>query len=244
MARILIVEDEPQMREGLKLNLEYEGHDVSVAADGDAGLAAAGDRSLDLVILDIMLPGCSGIEVLERLRAGGSTTPVIMLTARGLETDKVTGLKLGADDYVTKPFSLRELSARVEAVLRRAAAGPAAGAAGDAAAEEASYCFGDVVIDFAARTVTRGGAVVNLAFKEFELLALLVKHRGTTVSRTEVLDRVWGFSRHAQPETRTVDTHISNLRKKLWDAGEGGRFIKTVHKIGYRFVPEGDGTAG
>jgi DNA-binding response OmpR family regulator len=239
MARILIVEDEPQMREGLKLNLEYEGHDVSIAADGDAGLAAVRGDALDLVILDIMLPGRSGLEVLEQLRADGVTTPVIILTARGLETDKVTGLKLGADDYVTKPFSLRELTARVEAVLRRSA-GAAAGETAAGGGEETSYCFGDVAIDFPARTVTKGGAPVGLSFKEFELLALLVRNRGTTVSRTEVLDRVWGFSRHAQPETRTVDTHISNLRKKLWDSGEGGRYIKTVHKIGYRFVPEGD----
>ncbi len=229
MSRILVVEDEPDMREGLRYNLEFEGHQVAVAADGSSGIEAIRRGDLDLVVLDLMLPGLSGLEVVRRLRLEGVRTPIIILTARGQESDKVLGLKLGADDYVTKPFSLRELLARIEAVLRRADGRQ------DPAAPE-HFSFGEVNIDFAGRRVTRGGEPVALSFKEFEILRLLVRRRGQIVSRDDLLDEVWGYPEDAIPNTRTVDTHIAKLRKKLEGDVERGRYIQTVHKIGYRLV--------
>jgi DNA-binding response OmpR family regulator len=233
MTRILVIEDERDMREGLRYNLEFEGHQVDVAADGTAGLEAARRGEADLIVLDLMLPGLSGLEVVKRLRQEGMRTPVIILTARGQETDKVVGLKLGADDYVTKPFSLRELLARIEAVLRRA------DGQDDRTLPE-RFGFGEVEIDFERRRVTRVGKEVNLSYKEFEIMRLLVRKRGQVVTRDELLDEVWGYAEDAIPNTRTVDTHIAKLRKKL-EGGRGrGRHIQTVHKVGYRLVVDGE----
>lgn len=233
MTRILVIEDERDMREGLRYNLEFEGHQVEVAADGTAGLEAARRGDADLIVLDLMLPGLSGLDVVKRLRQEGVKTPVIILTARGQETDKVVGLKLGADDYVTKPFSLRELLARIEAVLRRADGRE------DTSLPE-RFSFGEVEIDFERRRVTRSGQEVNLSYKEFEIMRLLVRRRGQVVSRDELLDEVWGYAEDAIPNTRTVDTHIAKLRKKLEGGRRGGHHIQTVHKVGYRLVVEGD----
>jgi DNA-binding response OmpR family regulator len=227
-ARILVIEDEPDMREGLRHNLEYEGHEVAMVGDGYAGFEAARAGDIDLILLDLMLPGLSGLEVVKRLRQDGVRTPVVILTARGQEDDKVQGLKLGADDYVTKPFSIKELMARIEAVLRRA----------DGRPEEqipARFSFADVEIDFERRAVTRQGEAVPLSFKEFEIMRLFVRRRGQIVSRDELLDQVWGYSEDQAPNTRTVDTHIAKLRKKLEGEESRGKYIQTVHKVGYRF---------
>lgn len=237
MSRILIIEDEPDMREGLRYNIEFEGHEVAVAADGRSGLEAARQTPPDLVLLDLMLPGPSGLEVVKRMRQDGLRMPIIILTARGQEADKVLGLKLGADDYVTKPFSLPELLARIEAVLRRAD-----GRADSGVPEH--FRFGEVEIDFERREVTRAGRPVALSFKEFEIIRLLVRRRGQIVSREDLLDEVWGYAEDAIPNTRTVDTHIAKLRKKLEGDVGRGRYIQTVHKVGYRLVVEEDSKSG
>jgi DNA-binding response OmpR family regulator len=232
MARILVVEDEPDMREGLRYNLEFEGHEVVLTGDGYAGLEAARSAKADLILLDLMLPGLGGLEVVKRLRQDGVRTPVVILTARGQENDKVQGLEMGADDYVTKPFSVRELMARIEAVLRRANGRPETEV-------PKHFAFGDIVIDFERRTVTRAGKPLALSFKEFEIMRFFVRRQGQIVSRDELLDQVWGYPENAIPNTRTVDTHIAKLRKKLEADGQS-QFIRTVHKIGYRFMPEGE----
>ena len=228
MPRILVIEDEPAMREGLRYNLEFEGHEVALAADGYAGLNAAKKGEADLILLDLMLPGLGGLEVLKRLRQDGLRTPVVILTAKGQEADKIAGLGLGADDYVTKPFSVRELLARITAVLRRA------GGQADSPVP-ARFRFGDVEVDFERRQVMRGGKPVLLSFKEFEIIRFFVRRRGQIVSRDELLDQVWGYAEDAIPNTRTVDTHIAKLRKKLEGDATRGRYIQTVHKVGYRF---------
>ena len=231
MSRILVIEDEPDMREGLRYNLEYEGHEVEAAGDGWGGLEAARARRADLILLDLMLPGLGGLDLLKRLREEGVLTPVVILTARGQEADKVEGLKRGADDYVTKPFSIRELLARIEAVLRR----------GDGRRDSevpARFCFADVEIDFERRAVTKAGAPVPLSFKEFEIMRLFVRRRGQIVSRDDLLDEVWGYTEDSAPNTRTVDTHIAKLRRKLEGDRGRGRHIQTVHKVGYRFAVE------
>ncbi len=236
MPRILIIEDEPAMQEGLRYNLEYEGHEVEIAADGYAGLAAGKNTAPDLIVLDLMLPGLGGLEILKRLRQDGVSTPVVILTARGQEADKVAGLELGADDYVTKPFSVRELLARIEAVLRRAS--------GRTETQVPSrFRFGDVHIDFERRTVTRAGQAVPLSYKEFEIMRLFVRRQGQIVSREELLDQVWGYNEDMLPNTRTVDTHIAKLRKKLEGESSRGRYIQTVHKVGYRFQVEDEAAA-
>jgi DNA-binding response OmpR family regulator len=232
MAKILVIEDEPDMREGLRYNLEFEGHEVVLTGDGYAGLEAARGAKADLILLDLMLPGLGGLEVVKRLRQDGVRTPVVILTARGQENDKVQGLEMGADDYVTKPFSVRELLARIDAVLRRANGRPETEV-------PKHFAFGDVVIDFERRTVTRGGKALALSYKEFEIMRFFVRRQGQIVSRDELLDQVWGYPENAIPNTRTVDTHIAKLRKKLEGDGRG-HFIRTVHKIGYRFMPEGE----
>jgi DNA-binding response OmpR family regulator len=232
MAKILVVEDEPDMREGLRYNLEFEGHEVVLTGDGYAGLEAARSAKADLILLDLMLPGLGGLEVVKRLRQDGVRTPIVILTARGQENDKVQGLEVGADDYVTKPFSVRELLARIEAVLRRANGQPESEV-------PKQFAFGDVAIDFERRTVTRDGKPLALSFKEFEIMRFFVRRQGQIISRDELLDQVWGYPENAIPNTRTVDTHIAKLRKKL-EGGGRSRFIRTVHKIGYRFMPEGE----
>jgi DNA-binding response OmpR family regulator len=226
MSRILIVEDNPDLAYGLATGLEIEGYDVEVAADGEKGLTRARDWSPHLVILDLMLPGMDGYRVLRTMRDEGLQMPVLILTARGEETDKVLGFRLGADDYVTKPCGVLELLARVGALLRRARQGEGHDAA--ATVER----FGAVEINPASRTVTRGGEVVALSPKEFDLLLTLVRRRGAVVSRLELLKEVWGYS--ADVMTRTVDIHIAELRRKLEDDPSKPKHILTVWKAGYR----------
>ena len=226
MIRILVVEDNRDLAFGLRTALEVEGYEVKVAEDGIAGLRDARVYDPELIILDLMLPGMDGYRVLRALRDGGSDVPVLILTARGEETDKVLGFDTGADDYVTKPFGVLELMARVRALLRRA---------GVAEAEEPGQTvevFGDVEVNIAARTVHRGGEPVALAPKEFDLLVALLRRNGAVASRHELLKEVWGYQ--AMVPTRTVDMHISELRRKLERDSSNPRHIRTVRKAGYR----------
>lgn len=222
--KILIVEDEPYMVAGLRDNFEYEGYEVITASDGKAGLESALAESPDIVLLDVMMPRMSGLEVCKQLKAKRPSLPIIMLTARGQELDKVVGLELGADDYVTKPFSVRELLARVKAVLRRAHVLPR---------ELDRYSFADVDIDLRACRVNRKGTGVDLSTTEFELLKYFVLHPGENISRERLLRDVWG---NASPNTRTVDAHIVHLRQKLESNPEQPQFFLTVHGVGYKFV--------
>jgi DNA-binding response OmpR family regulator len=223
--RILIIEDEPAMVAGLRDNFEYEGYEVISADDGVAGLERVFADDPDLVVLDVMMPRMSGLDVCKQIKAGRPSVPVIMLTARGQEIDKVVGLELGADDYVTKPFSIRELMARIKAVLRRVPPQPAA---------PQVFRFGDVEVNTRSNEVRRSGTPVELSTKEFALLSYFVSHPGETLSRDRLLDAVWGYQNY--PNTRTIDTHIVHLRQKLEPEPEEPRFILTVHGIGYKFV--------
>ena len=225
MTRILVVEDNPDLAYGLRNNLEIEGYQVDVVEDGSVGLAQARDAGPDLIILDLMLPGMDGYRVLKTLRDEGRQMPILILTARGEEADKVRGLRLGADDYVTKPFGVLELLARVEALLRRAAP-----AGGDGAGPPER--FGVVELIPASRTVLRDGRAVALTPKEFDLLLALVKRRGAVASRMELLTEVWGYS--AAVLSRTVDTHVAELRRKLEADPAAPDHILTVRKAGYR----------
>jgi two-component system, OmpR family, alkaline phosphatase synthesis response regulator PhoP len=225
MKRILIVEDNPDLAYGLRNNLEIEGYAVDVAEDGTKGLARARQGRPDLVVLDLMLPGLDGYRVLKGLRACGLEMPVLVLTARGEETDKVRGFKLGADDYVTKPFGLLELLARVEALLRRSGPRPAP-------ALPAVHRLGDLEIDAGAHLVRRDGVAVDLAPKEFELLLALARRGGSVASRLELMREVWGYADSVV--TRTIDTHVAELRRKLEDDRARPRYIVTVRKVGYR----------
>ena len=223
--RILIVEDEPAMVQGLRDNFEYEGYEVISAADGVEGLERALTQTPDLVVLDVMMPRMSGLDVCKQLKSKRPGIPIIMLTARGQEIDKVVGLELGADDYVTKPFSIRELMARVKAVLRRVS---------PQAPSSDVYRFSDVEVNVRSNEVLRSGRPVDLSAKEFALLAYFVAHPTETLSRDRLLDAVWGYDNY--PNTRTVDTHIVHLRQKLEPNPEEPRFILTVHGTGYKFV--------
>jgi len=225
MAKILIVEDEPNMVAGLRDNFEFEGHQVITAGDGVAGLERAIAESPDLVILDVMMPRMSGLDVCKQLKARRPAIPVIMLTARGQEVDKVVGLELGADDYVTKPFSIRELLARVKAVLRRSRSTPHA---------QDEYSFGDVEINLRSCQASRKGKALEFSSKEFDLLKYFLCHPGETLSRDRLLEEVWGYDHF--PTTRTVDAHIVRLRQKVEPKPEEPRFILTVHGTGYKFV--------
>ncbi len=225
MTKILIVEDEPNMVAGLRDNFEYEGYQVITAGDGVEGLRRALKDSPDLVVLDVMMPRMSGLDVCKQLRAKRPSLPVIMVTARGQEVDKVVGLELGADDYVTKPFSIRELLARVKAVLRRAQVLPK---------EQDRYSFGDVEVNLRSYQVFRSGKPVEFSAKEFDLLKYFVCHPGETLGRDRLLDEVWGYDNY--PTTRTVDAHIVRLRQKLEPIPEEPRFFLTVHGVGYKFV--------
>jgi two-component system alkaline phosphatase synthesis response regulator PhoP len=227
VTRVLIVEDNRDLAYGLRNNLEIEGYDVEVAEDGPGGLAAVRRQAPALVILDLMLPEMDGFRVLRTLRQEGHAVPVLILTARGEEADKVRGLKMGADDYITKPFGLLELLARVEALLRRRA--PPAPTRGGVTR------FGDVEVDAPARVVRRGGRPVELAPKEFDLLIALLESRGAAVSRLELMTRVWGYS--SAVVSRTVDTHVAELRRKLETTPSAPRHIVTVRKVGYRLEP-------
>ncbi len=225
MPRILIVEDNTDLAYGLRNNLEIEGYQVNVAEDGPQGLDEAQRRPPDLMILDLMLPGTDGFRVLKALRDAGARFPVLILTARGEESDKVRGLKLGADDYVTKPFGVLELLARVEALLRRAQ--PA-----DPAELREVFGFGEVVVDTATRSVTRAGCEVALTPKEYDLLVALIRRKGAVASRVELMKQVWGYS--AAVLSRTVDTHVAELRRKLENGSSEPKHILTVRTIGYR----------
>lgn len=225
MTRILIVEDNEDLAFGLRRTLEDEGYAVDVASDGLRGSQRARDEKPDLVILDLMLPGMDGYTILKKLRAEGKDVPVLILTARGEEADKVFGFRLGADDYVTKPFSLSELLARVQAILRRAKGA-------DRRDGEAVEEFGEVSINTLARSVRRGASEVALTPKEFDLLLALVRRRGAVASRLELLKEVWGHQ--AEVMTRTVDIHIAELRRKLEHDPSTPRHILTVWKAGYR----------
>ena len=224
-ARILVVEDEPNMVAGLRDNFEFEGYDVITAGDGIEGLRRALEESPDLVILDVMMPKMSGLEVCKQLRAQRDSIPIIMLTARGQELDKVVGLELGADDYVTKPFSIRELLARVKAVLRRTAVVPK---------HQDQHSFGNVEVDLRRHRVLRSGKALEVSSKEFELLKYFICHSGETLSRDRLLEEVWGYENY--PTTRTVDTHLVRLRQKLEPDPEQPQYFLTVHGTGYRFV--------
>jgi DNA-binding response OmpR family regulator len=222
--RILIVDDEPEMVRGLEDNLRFEGYQTVAAPDGRRGLALALSEAPDLILLDVMMPGMSGWDLCRELRQRGLDIAVIMLTARGEEVDRVLGLELGADDYVTKPFSLRELMARIRAVLRRP--GPRQ--------KFEEFGFGDVRVHLRARQAFKGGQEVRLTRKEFDLLRYLVEHPGEVITRDRLLDEVWGYERF--PTTRTVDTHILRLRQKFEDDPERPAHILTAHGQGYRFV--------
>ncbi|MGI9101793.1 MAG: response regulator transcription factor [Terriglobales bacterium] len=225
MAKILIIEDEPNMVAGLRDNFEFEGHDVLAAYDGAEGLERALKDSPDLVLLDVMMPKMSGLDVCKQLRAKRPSLPIIMLTARGQEVDKVVGLELGADDYVTKPFSIRELIARTKAVLRRA---PNGGGDGE------RYGFSDVTVDLKGCRVMRRGKPLEISSKEFDLLKYFISNAGQTLSRERLLNEVWGYEHF--PTTRTVDAHIVRLRQKLEPNPEQPQFFLTVHGTGYKFV--------
>jgi two-component system alkaline phosphatase synthesis response regulator PhoP len=224
-SKILIVEDEPAMVAGLRDNFEYEGYEVISAGDGVTGLERALKDSPDLIVLDVMMPRMSGLDVCKQLKAQRPAVPIIMLTARGQEIDKVVGLELGADDYVTKPFSVRELMARVKAVLRRSST---------TAPLQETYRFSDVEVNVRSNEVRRNGELIDLSSKEFALLAYFIAHPVETLSRDRLLDAVWGYENY--PSTRTVDTHIVHLRQKLEPNPEEPRFILTVHGSGYKFV--------
>jgi two-component system alkaline phosphatase synthesis response regulator PhoP len=223
--RILLVEDEAGLRLTLTHRLTGEGYEVETAPDGEEGLRRATGKAFDLVILDVMLPGMSGFDVCRELRRSAVATPVLILTARGEVVDRVVGLKLGADDYLTKPFEMAELLARVEVRLRRHP---------EAAAQTAVYRFGSVEVDLRATEVRRGGRPVELSAKEFGLLQFFITHRGATLGRDELLDGVWG--RDAMPTSRTVDVHVAWLRRKLEEDARRPRYFLTVHGFGYKFV--------
>jgi two-component system, OmpR family, alkaline phosphatase synthesis response regulator PhoP len=223
--RILLIEDEPGLVLTLRDRLTREGYAVEIAADGEGGLQRAAGEAFDLVLLDVMLPRLGGFDVLKELRKRNIETPVIMLTARGQVVDKVVGLKLGADDYVTKPFEMVELLARIEAKLRRAPVTPH---------PTEGYQFGEVRVDFRRAELTKAGGPLELSAREFQLLKYFIEHRGATLTREELLNEVWGYN--AMPSTRTVDVHVAWLRQKIEPNPRHPQFILTVHGMGYKFA--------
>lgn len=224
--RILLIEDEPGLVLALTDRLGREGYAIETASDGNIGLARATTESFDLIILDVMLPSKNGFDVCRKLRQKGIGTPILMLTARGQLLDRVLGLKLGADDYLTKPFEMIELEARIEALLRRA---PAV-----SKAFPGVYQFGNIEVDFRGAEVRQNGKKVELSAREFQLLRYFIEHRGATLSRDELLNGVWGYD--AMPVTRTVDVHVAWLRQKIEPKPSHPQYIITVHGLGYRFV--------
>ena len=226
MKRLLLIEDEPGLVLTLVDRLGREGYSVASAQDGVTGLERALQEAFDLILLDVMLPKQNGFDVLRDLRLQGVDTPVIMLTARGQVVDKVVGLKLGADDYLTKPFEMMELLARVEARLRRAAP--------PATIDAEAYRFGAIQVDFRKAEVTRDGAPVAFSAREYQLLRYFIEHRGATISRDELLNHVWGYN--AMPNTRTVDVHVAWLRQKIEPNPRHPQYILTAHGLGYKFV--------
>jgi two-component system alkaline phosphatase synthesis response regulator PhoP len=225
MKRILLVEDEPGLVMTLTDRLTREGYAVEASPDGESGLERASAEAFDLVILDVMLPRLGGFDVIRELRKRGIETPVIMLTARGQVVDKVVGLKLGADDYVTKPFEMVELLARIEAKLRRAP---------DTLHPAEGHQFGEIRMDFRRAEITKAGEILELSAREFQLLRYFIEHRGATLSREELLNEVWGYN--SMPSTRTVDVHVAWLRQKIEPNPRHPQFILTVHGMGYKFA--------
>jgi len=226
VSRILVVEDDRAILRGLKDNLEIESYEVITATDGEEGYRLIEEGQPDLILLDLMLPGLSGYELCRKVREQGLTTPILMLTARGEEGDRVLGLDLGADDYVTKPFSIRELLARIRALLRRSES--------PAAALPDRLHFDDVVVDFRRYEARKGDTHLQLTRKEFAVLRLLAARTGEVVTRDELLNEVWGYDNY--PSTRTVDNHLAGLRAKLEANAAEPRHLLTVHGVGYKFV--------
>lgn len=224
--RILLIEDEPGLVLTLTDRLSSEGYFVESALDGPSGLARAAAEKWDLILLDVMLPGMNGFDVVKEMRQQKVSAPVIMLTARGQVVDKVLGLKLGADDYLTKPFETIELLARIEAQIRRAAASSTPGAP--------NYQFGDISMDVRKAEVRKGGKIIDLSAREFLLLKYFVEHREATLTRDELLNDVWGY--HSMPSTRTVDVHVAWLRQKIEPDVKHPQYIITVHGMGYKFI--------
>lgn len=224
--KVLIVDDEEHIRELIKFNLKKEGYDTAVAVNGTEALRIIKETKFDLILLDLMLPEVDGLEVCKEIRRNEETSdvPVMMITAKGEEFDKVLGLELGADDYITKPFSIRELMARIKALLRRS----------NVKKEENIIKFGDVVVNFQTREVTKGTKNVELTLKEFELLKLLIKNKGNILTRELLLDKIWGYEYIG--ETRTVDVHIRHLRKKIESDDKNPQYIQTIRGVGYKFT--------
>lgn len=225
MRKILIVEDDQMLAVALREGMHSEGYQVELAADGPAGLKAAMEKGFDLVILDVMLPKLSGFDVCKQLRNAGNRVPLIMLTARSLEVEKVQGLNLGADDYLTKPFSLMELIARIEAVLRRVSH--------DATALE-QHAFADITLDFRKYEATKAERPLELSPREFRILKCLIENRGEVVSRDQLLDSAWSYD--SFPSTRTVDVHIARLRQKIESTPNHPKHLITIHGVGYKFI--------
>ena len=228
MARILIVEDEPAMRMGLKDNFEFEGYEVEMAMDGQEGLDKVNSGSFDLIVLDVMMPKMSGFDVCKALRKMGVMTPVIFLTAKSEEIDKVLGLELGADDYLTKPFSLRELLARVKAILRRVDTQTSS------STPQGVVQLGRLSVDLEQYTATLEGEAVRMSHKEYEILQFLIEKKGEVVSRYDLLNKVWGYE--SQPTTRTVDNFILRLRQRIEENPNDPKVILTVHGVGYKMI--------
>jgi two-component system, OmpR family, alkaline phosphatase synthesis response regulator PhoP len=224
--RILLVEDEPGLVLTLTDRLSSEGYQVELARDGDLGFERASNEVFDVILLDVMLPRKNGFDICRDLRQHGVNSPILMLTARGQVVDRVVGLKLGADDYLTKPFEMIELLARIEALLRRAPARQSP--------QSDTYRFGPVKVNFRRAEVERDGKMIELSAKEFQLLRYFIEHREATLSRDELLDEVWGYD--ATPTTRTVDVHVAWLRQKLEPNPRHPQFILTVHGMGYKFL--------
>jgi two-component system alkaline phosphatase synthesis response regulator PhoP len=223
--RVLLIEDEPGLVMTLTDRLCSEGYDVASATDGPTGLARASNEPWDVILLDVMLPGKSGFDLCRDLRQKGVATPIIMLTARGQIVDRVLGLKLGADDYLTKPFDMMELLARIEVQVRRTATSPAG---------VHQYRFGEILVDARKAEVTRAGAPVDVPAREFLLLKYFIEHRGETLSRERLLNDVWGY--HSMPSTRTVDVHVAWLRQKIEPNPKLPQYILTIHGLGYKFA--------
>jgi len=228
MPKVLIVEDDEAMSAALRDGFEYEGYAVTVARDGAKGLQLATEAAPDIIILDVMLPKMSGLDVCRKIRGDKNAVPILMLTARGQEIDKVLGLKTGADDYVTKPFSFLELMARVEAVLRRARGGQAR------PQDPGPRAFGDVQVDFRKCEATKAGRPIDLSARELRLLEYFLEHPGEVLGRDRLLNAVWGYD--SDSFSRTVDMHVAKLRRKIENRPEDPRHIVTVHGIGYKFI--------
>lgn len=227
MARILVIEDEPEMQRGLRDNLEFEGYQVQVIGDGTKGLEALRSQPFDLVLLDVMLPGLSGFDICKKARAEGISSPIIMLTAKGEEVDKVLGLEFGADDYITKPFSLRELLARVKAVLRRTPA--------NKSTAPTNAVIGALTVDFDTYTASKKGKPVTMTSKDFDILRYLWTHQQQVITRDDLLTNVWGYDESIS--SRTVDNFIVKLRKLVEKDPSKPKHIITIHGTGYKLIP-------